>query len=146
MQTDILLIEDNSTDADLTLRALKLKNLHLSVTHVEDGVEALDFIFRKGSFENRLSEHLPKLILMDLKLPKMDGPNVLKEIKRNEITKAIPVVILTSSNQESDIRECYRLGANAYIVKPLEFEDYLHQISSAAYFWMNINCLPDVLL
>lgn len=141
---DILLIEDNKSDADLTLRALKKKNLHLNVIHFEDGAEALEAIFSrlkdKAGFNGR---YFPRLILLDLKLPGMHGKDILRELKGNEKTSMIPVVVLTSSNQQSDVSDCYRLGSNAYIVKPLDFEKYMCLVSEAAFFWTQVNYMPD---
>lgn len=141
---DILLIEDNKSDADLTLRALKKKNLHLNVFHFEDGAEALEAIFSrlegKAGFNSR---PFPRLILLDLKLPGMQGKDILRELKGNEKTSMIPVVVLTSSNQQIDVSDCYRLGSNAYIVKPLDFDKYMDLVSEAAFFWMQVNYMPD---
>lgn len=141
---DILLIEDNYSDADLTLRALKKKNLHLKVVHFEDGAEALEALFsRLGEKAERSGRYIPHLILLDLKLPGMHGKEILKELKRHSKTKMIPVVVLTSSNQQRDVSECYQLGCNAYIVKPMDFEEYMCRVSEAAFFWMQINYMPD---
>lgn len=141
---DILLVEDNPCDADLALRALKKKNLHFNVIHFEDGMEALEAIFsqldEKG--EKRGCQ-FPHLILLDLKLPGLSGKEILRALKRDEKTRMIPVVILTSSNQHSDVKECYNLGANAYIIKPLDFGEYINSVSEAASFWMHINYMPD---
>ncbi|HYG40948.1 MAG TPA: response regulator [Cytophagales bacterium] len=139
---DVLLIEDNSTDADLTMRALKKKNNGLKIKHVEDGAEALDFIFSQGVYSNRNPSFLPKLILMDLQLPRINGHEVLKQIKNNERTRKTPIVILTSSSHLQDVMECYSNGANAYMVKPMDFEEYILQVSSAVHFWLEINYLP----
>jgi two-component system, response regulator len=142
-KTDILLIEDNINDADLTIRALKKNNIMHSLVHLKDGEEALDYIFCKGSFANRDSSDLPKIIILDLKMPKIDGIEVLKKIKSDVRTKVIPVVVLTSSNQTKDIQECYRLGANSYIVKPVEFEGFVSTISNLGQYWLLQNQFPS---
>ena len=141
---DILLIEDNPNDADLTLRALKKKNLHVNVVHFDDGREALEAIFGQlNDREGTSGKQFPHLIFLDLKLPGLSGKEVLSELKKNGKTRIIPIVILTSSNQPSDVMECFQLGANAYIVKPLDFTEYVNLISEAAFFWLKINYMPD---
>lgn len=141
---DILLVEDNASDAELTLRALKKGNHHCNVIHFEDGNEALEALFQQlEDQEGKNGPQFPHLIFLDLKLPGLSGKEILRTLKQNEKTRLIPVVMLTSSNQESDVRECYQFGANAYIVKPVNFEQYTHTISEAAYFWMQINYMPD---
>lgn len=142
-KTDILLVEDNSTDADLTFRAIKERYSSLNVLHIEDGAEALDFIFSQGSYSDTKGLSLPKLILMDLQLPKINGQEVLQHIKQNATTKVVPIVILTSSNHEKDVMECYQAGANGYMVKPLDFNDYISQVSKAIEFWIDVNHLPN---
>src|SRR5882762_7369647 len=123
---EILLVEDNPTDAELTLRALRRHNLSINVVWVKDGAEALDFLYCKGKYADR-KNGTPKLILLDLKLPKIDGIEVLRELKNDNKTKIIPVVMLTSSQEERDLVESYRLGVNSYIVKPVDFEKFLEQ-------------------
>ncbi|MFZ1405521.1 MAG: response regulator, partial [Anaerolineae bacterium] len=123
-QVEILLVEDNPNDAELALRALKKNNLANNVAVVTDGEEALDFVFARGAFGQRKIENGPKVILLDLKLPKVDGLEVLRAIKGDPRTKSIPVVVLTSSKEERDIVESYKLGANSYIVKPVEFDKF----------------------
>lgn len=141
---DIVLIEDNAGDADLTMRALKKKNLHYNVIHFEEGAEALDAIFQHLNDEKEISsQQFPHLIFLDLKLAGLSGKEVLKALKENEKTRRIPVVVLTSSNQENDVTQCYNYGANAYIVKPLDLDEYIHSVSEAANFWMKINYVPD---
>ena len=137
---EILLIEDNASDADLTLRALKKKNLHFNTIHFDDGAEALEAILSQLHSGGR---QFPHLILLDLKLPGLSGKEILGELKNNKKTRMIPVVMLTSSNQLSDVMECYQLGANAYIVKPLDFVEYISLVSEAASFWLNMNYMPD---
>lgn len=138
-QIEILLIEDNMNDAELTIRALKKKNLANKLVHLEDGQEALDFIFAEGNYPDRRIEDTPKIILLDLKLPKINGIQVLKRIKSDERTKRIPVIVLTSSKEDPDIKECYRLGVNSYVVKPVEFEKFLNEVSELGLYWMIIN-------
>lgn len=142
-EVDILLIEDNIADADFTLRALKQKDNSLKILHVEDGAEALDFIFCEGSYSNLERNRYPKIILMDLQLPKVSGIEVLRRIKGTKITQLLPVVILTSSNHQADVLDCYQLGANAYMVKSLDFKQYVQQISTMVSFWMDVNYLPN---
>lgn len=140
--TEILLVEDNMDDALLTIRALKKKNLANKIHHLKDGAEALDFIFGEGEFAGRNILEKPKLILLDLKMPKVNGIEVLERIKSHELTKRIPVVILTSSNQDPDIERCYKLGANSYIVKPVGFENFLSTVSELGIYWLLLNQRP----
>jgi two-component system, response regulator len=142
---DILLIEDNRDDADLTIRALKKNNIAHNLIHLKDGEEALNFLFCKGSYTGRDFYEMPKLIILDLKMPKVDGIEVLKKIKSDIRTRVIPVTVLTSSNQNNDISECYKLGANSYIVKPVEFEGYVHAISNLGLYWLLLNQTPSQL-
>src|SRR5665647_1785007 len=114
-ETEILLVEDNMSDAEMTIRALKKNHLANRLVHLKDGAEAIDFIFAEGNYYNRKIENLPKVILLDLKMPKVNGIQVLQKIKSDERTNKIPVVILTSSKEDPDIQECYRLGANSYV-------------------------------
>lgn len=141
-QIEILLVEDNKSDAELTIRALRKKNVANSIIHLEDGAIALDFLFGNGAFENRNINNKPKVILLDLKMPKVDGLEVLKRIKGDDFTKSIPVVVLTSSKENPDLEKAYSLGVNSYIVKPVEFEGFARAISDAAIYWMQINQLP----
>ncbi len=141
-QVEILLVEDNPNDAELALRALKKNNLANNVAVVTDGEEALDFIFARGAFSHRKIENGPKVILLDLKLPKVDGLEVLRAIKGDPITKIIPVVVLTSSKEESDIVESYKLGANSYIVKPVEFDKFVAAVKDLGLYWLLLNQPP----
>jgi len=141
-ELEILLVEDNPNDAELTIRALKKNNLANNIVHVTDGEEALDFIFAKGKYKSRDLENKPKFILLDLKLPKINGLEVLKEIKANEFTKTIPVVMLTSSKEESDIVESYKLGVNSYIVKPVDFDHFVESVSNLGLYWLLLNERP----
>jgi len=138
---EILLVEDNPTDAELTLRALRHNNLANNVVWVKDGAEALDFLHCRGIYANRRNA-TPKLILLDLKLPKIDGIEVLREIKTDSKTKIIPVVMLTSSQEERDLVETYRLGVNSYIVKPVNFEKFLETVSQVGFYWSLMNKIP----
>lgn len=141
-EVDILLVEDNPTDAELTLRALKRKNLANQVVWVKDGAQALDFIFAQGEYSHRNPEDLPKLILLDLRMPKVDGLEVLQRIKAEENTRQIPVVVLTSSNEDRDIVESYELGVNSYVSKPVEFDEFIEAVSTLGFYWMLINNPP----
>ncbi|MCW5622823.1 MAG: response regulator [Burkholderiales bacterium] len=138
---DILLIEDSDTDAEMTLRALKRKGLANNVTWVKDGAEALDFIYRRNAYAGRGDGH-PKLVLLDLKLPKIDGIEVLRTLKSDPLTQAIPVVMLTSSAEERDIVESYRLGVNSYIVKPVDMKNFLEEVAKAGCYWLVVNKIP----
>jgi two-component system response regulator len=136
---EIILVEDNPTDAEMTLRALKKSNLANKIVHLRDGAEALEFIFGTGQYEGRNTELRPKVILLDLKMPKVSGIEVLEKIKTDESTKAIPVVVLTSSKEDPDIKRCYELGANSYIVKPVGFENFSKSISELGLYWLVLN-------
>ncbi len=139
---DILLVEDNMNDAELTIRALKKNNLANNLLHIKNGEEALDFVFAEGIYADRKVDDLPKVILLDLKMPKMDGIEVLRKIKADERTKRIPIVVLTSSREDPDIKACYSLGVNSYVVKPVEFEAFVKAISSMGLYWMIVNQPP----
>lgn len=139
----ILLVEDNPNDAELTLRALKKQNLANDVCWVKDGAEALDFIFATGAYSARQVENGPKVVLLDLKLPKVDRLEVSKKIKSDERTKSIPVVVLTSSKEEKDIVESYKLGVNSYITKPVEFENFIKAVSDMGLYWVLMNVVPQ---
>ncbi len=141
-EIEILLVEDNMSDAELTIRALKKNNLANKLVHLKDGAEALDFIFAQGQFSERKVENGPKVILLDLKMPKINGIEVLKKIKADERTKKIPVVVLTSSKEDPDIQECYRLGVNSYVVKPVDFEAFIKAVSELGFYWMLLNQAP----
>jgi two-component system response regulator len=141
-EVEILLVEDNPADAELTLRALKKRNLANRVIRVYDGEEALDFIFARGQYSARQIENKPRVILLDLKLPKVDGLEVLRAVKSDPRTQVIPVVMLTSSKEEKDIIESYRLGANSYIVKPVDFDKFLAAVDELGLYWLLINQPP----
>lgn len=138
---EILLAEDNEHDAELAMRALRKSKVANKVVWVKDGAEALDFVFRRGVYSERLNEH-PRLVLLDLKMPKVDGLQVLAEIKRDENTKTIPVVVMTSSREESDLVETYRLGVNSYIVKPVDFDQFVDVIATVGLYWAVVNKVP----
>jgi two-component system response regulator len=140
---DILLVEDNLNDAELAIRELKKHNFTNNLYHVNDGEEALDFIFATGAFAtNRNATSPPKLILLDIKMPKISGIEVLQKIKSDDLTKSIPVVILTSSKEDPDIKICYQLGANSYIVKPVNFEGFAEAIKNLGFYWLLLNQPP----
>ena len=136
---EILIVEDNPRDAELTLRALKKNNLANSVMVAKDGAEALDFFFYKGKYEKRSISSPPKVVLLDLKLPKISGLEVLKALKSDKRTCHIPVVVVTSSKQEPDMKEAYELGANSYVVKPVDFEQFMNSMSSLGLYWLLVN-------
>ncbi|MCR6721392.1 MAG: response regulator [Chitinophagaceae bacterium] len=138
-EVEILLIEDNRDEAELTIRALKKHKLANKLLHIDDGVEALEFIFGEGKYADKQEGFKPKLILLDLKLPKVDGLDILRRIKSDERTKKFPVVVLTSSKEESDIVESYRLGANSYIVKPVNFESFTNAVADLGMYWLVLN-------
>jgi CheY-like chemotaxis protein len=139
---DILLIEDNAADIELTVRALDRHHLANKVFVVKDGAEALDFIFCRGVYFERPKSNLPKVIFLDLKLPKVDGMEVLRAIRAEESTKMVPVVVFTSSLEERDLIESYELGVNSYIAKPVEFDKFVEAVSEAGLYWMLINKPP----
>ena len=140
---EILLIEDNPHDAELALRALKRHGLANNVQVLQDGAEALDFIFGAGSPAARKLNHRPKLILLDLKLPKVDGMEILRRIKVDAHTKSIPVVVMTSSQEEQDIVESYKLGVNSYIVKPVDFDKFVQSVADLGVYWLLLNKVPS---
>ena len=138
----ILLVEDNYDDETLTLRALKQNNILNDVKVVRDGAEALDFIFTQGEYQDRDINDIPVVILLDLKLPKVNGIEVLKKIRSNKITKVIPVVILTSSDEEKDIFASYNFGANSYIKKPVDFDQFMLAVKQLGLYWLVLNVPP----
>ena len=141
-EVEILLIEDNLNDAELTIRALRKSNIANKLIHLKDGAMAIDFLFGIGEYEGRNTNNKPKVILLDLKMPKVDGIEVLKEIKSNEETKSIPVVVLTSSKENPDVEQAYALGANSYIVKPVDFENFRIAVSEIGMYWLLYNHPP----
>jgi len=133
---ELLLVEDNAEDAELTIRALKKHHLANNLLHLSDGEEALNFLFSANAYT------MPKIILLDIKMPKVDGIEVLRRIKSDPFRKVIPVVVLTSSKEERDIIESYKLGVNAYIVKPVEFDKFVKAVSEIGFFWLILNQPP----
>lgn len=144
-EVEILIVEDNQNDVEMAIRALKKNNLSNEIQVVEDGAEALDFIYAKGKYSERKQNKHPKIILLDLKLPKIDGLEVLREIKTNPETKRIPVILLTSSKEENDMVESYQLGVNSYIVKPVDFNKFVDAVKSIGYYWLLLNQQPEQL-
>lgn len=142
---EILLVEDNQNDVELTLLALKKHNLANKVHVVEDGAMALDYLFCEGVYADRTSG-APRVVLLDLKLPKVDGLEVLKALRSNEATKRIPVVLLTSSREERDVARSYDLGVNSYIVKPIDFNSFVSCISELGFYWLILNNIPQSML
>ncbi len=142
LDLEIILVEDNPNDAELTIRALKKNNLINKVIHLKDGAEALEFIFREGAYAGKKSTENPKAILLDLKMPKITGIEVLRRLKSDPATKSIPVVVLTSSNEDPDVATCYELGANSYIVKPVGFENFTSAVAQLGFYWLLLNQPP----
>ena len=138
-QVEIVLIEDNPHDAELALRALKTYNLANELIWLKDGVEALDFIFAQGQYADRSIEDVPKVVLLDLKLPRINGLEVLEKVKSDVRTKGIPVVVLTSSSEERDIVTSYNLGVNSYILKPVDFDKFINAIREIGFYWLLLN-------
>lgn len=142
-QVEILIVEDNPHDAEMALRALKKNHVSNKVLVVHDGEEALDFVFARGNYAGREKKFRPKIILLDLKLPKIDGLQVLKEIKNNPETKIIPVIMLTSSKEETDMVSSYQLGVNSYIVKPVDFSKFVEAVRDLGLYWLLLNQQPS---
>jgi len=139
---DVLLVEDNPDDAEFTLRALRKANVALRVALVEDGVSGLEFVFRTGAHAERAPAPLPRVVLLDLKLPKVDGLEVLRRIKSDPRTRALPIVVLTSSREQRDIREAFVRGANSYIVKPIEYAELIAKLGELVRYWLQLNESP----
>jgi two-component system response regulator len=142
MASEIILVEDNVSDADLIKRALAKSNVANKIIHLKDGQEALDYLFSEAQWKGIKTSNASKLILLDLKMPKISGLEVLKKIKSNEETRKIPVVVLTSSKEDPDIQECYKLGVNSYVVKPLGFDEFSKTVSQLGLYWMLLNQHP----
>ena len=137
---EVLLVEDNISDAELTIRELKKHNLANNLFHVKDGEEALDFIFATGKFEGiRQVNYKPKIVLLDIQMPKINGIEVLQRIKSDDRTRDTPVIMLTSSKEDPDIQKCYALGANSYIVKPVNFESFMDVVGKIGLYWTLLN-------
>jgi len=141
-QVEILLVEDNPLDAELTMHGLKDEKLANNITWVKDGQQALDYIFRRGEYTQRKNPD-PRLILLDLKMPRVDGIEVLRAIKADESTRRIPVVVMTSSQEESDVAKSYDLGVNSYVVKPLDFTLMTDIAKKAGFYWLAVNRSPS---
>ena len=139
---EILLVEDSSADAEMTIRVLNKRNVTNAVVWVKDGAEALDFIYCKGEYAWR-TDSLPKLVLLDIKMPKVNGIEVLRQLKSEEATRFIPIVMLTSSAEDRDLLECYSLGVNSYLVKPVDFGHFAEVISTLGLYWTAMNRLPS---
>lgn len=137
-EVDILLVEDNPMDAELTMHGLRTEKLANKITWLKDGEEALNYLFRRGEYEQRGDSH-PRIVILDLKMPRVDGIEVLREMKANESTRRIPVVMLTSSQEESDLIRSYDLGVNSYVVKPLDFKSMTEVIRQCGFYWLAIN-------
>jgi two-component system, response regulator len=140
---EILLVEDNLSDAELTIRALRKSHLANNLIHLTNGAQALDFLFGTGEYAGRDISQKPKIVLLDLKMPKVNGIEVLTRIRSDDRTKKIPVVILTSSKEDPDVETCYALGVNSYIVKPVEFDDFLKAVSNLGLYWLLLNHSPN---
>jgi len=140
---EILLVEDNPKDAEMTLRALRKRNLGNKLHWVKDGAEAIDYLFCTGAYKERDPDRPPRLVLLDIKMPKVDGIEVLRQVKGNARTRLIPVVVMTSSNEERDVVESYRLGVNSYIVKPIEFGAFFDTVTKIGLYWVLTNRVPE---
>lgn len=139
---EILLVEDSDQDAELAIRALKKNNITNNVVRLKDGEQAIEFIFGEGEFEHRSIKNQPKVVLLDLKMPKVNGLEVLKAVRENEDTKDLPIVILTSSKEEQDMVKSYELGVNSFIVKPVEFENFTEAVREIGLYWVLLNQRP----
>ncbi len=142
-EVEILLVEDKRSDAEMTIRAIRKNNITNHIVHLKDGKEALDFLFGTGEYEGRDISKKPKIIILDMKMPKVGGLEVLEKIRANELTQKIPVVMLTSSKEDPDIEKCYELGGNSYIVKPVVFDDFMKAVSLLGLYWVLHNQVAD---
>jgi two-component system response regulator len=143
LDIEILLVEDNANDAEMTIRTLKKNNLANKLLHLKDGSQALDFLFAEGNYAGREIKQTPKVILLDLKMPKVSGIEVIQKLKKDPRTMHIPIVVLTSSKEDPDIKTCYALGANGYVVKPVEFDAFHQAISHLGLYWLAVNQAPQ---
>ena len=141
-EVEILLVEDSPRDAEMTLRALRKRNLANHVVHVKDGEEALDWLFGRGTHAGRDVNHHPKVVLLDLKLPKVDGLEVLRALRADERTRLLPVVVMTSSQEQRDLIESYKLGVNSYVVKPVDFDAFSAAVAELGHYWLLVNKEP----
>lgn len=142
-EIQILLVEDNSSDAEMTIDALKINGFNHKILHVKDGAAALDYLFCEGQYSERKITDVPRVILLDLKMPKISGIEVLQKIRSDDRTRRIPVVVLTSSREDPDMQKCYDLGVNSYVVKPVEFDAFQKEISALGLYWMVVNQQPQ---
>ncbi|HEX8986894.1 MAG TPA: response regulator [Rhodocyclaceae bacterium] len=140
---DILLVEDTDSDAELAIRALRRRGLANKLVWLSDGAQALDFIFAEGEYVRRKADSHPKVILLDLRLPKVSGIEVLRRLKSDEKARRIPVVVVTSSKEDSDLKECYALGVNSYISKPVEFDEFTRAVGDLGFYWLLVNRGPN---
>src|SRR6266567_5543347 len=141
-EIEILLVEDNSHDAELTIRELTRRHLANKLVHLKDGAEALEFVFGTGAYAHRDTSQHPKVVLLDLKLPKVDGLEVLRTMKTDERTRTIPVVVMTSSQEQRDVVDSYHLGVNSYVVKPVDFDHFSKAVSDLGCYWVLLNHSP----
>jgi CheY-like chemotaxis protein len=141
-EVEVLLVEDNPRDAEMALRTLRKRNLANNIVHVKDGEEALNWLFGIGVFAGRDPSNHPKVVLLDLKLPKVDGLEVLRAIRADERTQFIPVVVMTSSREERDVIDSYKLGVNSYVVKPMDFESFSTAVAELGHYWVLVNHEP----
>jgi CheY-like chemotaxis protein len=142
LNAEILLVEDNATDAELCMRALKKRNLTNRIVWAKDGSEALDFLFAEGAYAGRDTSVMPKVILLDLRMPKVGGLEVISKVKSTEHLKSIPIVVLTSSREDIDVKESYRLGANSFVSKPVVFEEFAEAVAKLGLYWLIVNKPP----
>jgi two-component system response regulator len=136
---DILLVEDNPQDAELMIRSLKKTHVANPIFHVEDGAEALDFLYCRGSYADRNSSNVPKVVFLDLKLPKVSGLEVLRQIKADIKLRSLPIVVVTSSREDPDVKAAYELGVNSYVVKPVAFDSFVETMKNLGYYWLLVN-------
>jgi CheY-like chemotaxis protein len=141
-KVEIVIVEDDPNDAELIARVLRKHNLANKLVHLKDGAEALDFLFGQGGYVHRNVDHIPKVVFLDLKLPKVNGIEVLRRIRLDDRTKNIPVVVLTSSTEERDLKDAYNLGVNSYVTKPIKFEEFAKTVAELGSYWLTLNKLP----